>query len=79
MSDCAAAFLHARKVRRYEWPDIRCELVDDVQHPEFPAFIRAILDKVVGPDMVRSLGAKTDAGSIPEPKPAALRLFGGNL
>ena len=56
-----------------------CELVDDVQHPVFPAFIRAILDKVVGPDMVRSLGAKTDAGSIREPKPAALRLFGGNL
>ena len=28
--------------------------------------------------MVRSLGAKTDAGSIREPKPAALSLFGGN-
>ena len=56
-----------------------CELVDDVQHPVFPAFMRAILDKVVGPDMVRSLGAKTDAGSVREPKPAALGLFGGNL
>ena len=55
------------------------ELVDDVQHPVFPAFMRAILDKVVGPDMVRPLGAKTDAGSVREPKPAALRLFGGNL
>ena len=29
--------------------------------------------------MVRSLGAKTDAGSIREPQPAALRLFAGNF
>jgi hypothetical protein len=29
--------------------------------------------------MVRSLGAKTDAGSIREAKPAALRLLGGNF
>jgi hypothetical protein len=28
------------------------KLVDDVQHPVFLAFMRAILDKVVGPDMV---------------------------
>jgi hypothetical protein len=29
--------------------------------------------------MVRPLGAKTDAGSVCEPKPAALGLFGGNF
>ena len=29
--------------------------------------------------MVRPLGAKTDTGSVREPKPAALRLFGGNF
>lgn len=55
------------------------KLVDDVQHSVFLAFMRAILDKVVGPDMVRPLGAKTDTGSVREPKPAALRLFGGNF
>ena len=37
-----------------------CELVDHVEHPVFLAFMRAILDEVVGPDMVRPLGAKTD-------------------
>ena len=56
-----------------------CELVDHVEHPVFLAFMRAILDEVVGPDMVRPLGAKTDAGSVREPKPAALGLFGGNF
>ncbi len=56
-----------------------CELVDHVEHPVFPALMRAILDEVVGPNMVRPLGAKTDAGSIREPQPAALGLLGGNF
>jgi hypothetical protein len=55
------------------------KLVDDVQHSVFLILMRAILDKVVGPDMVRPLGTKTDAGSVREPQPAALGLFGGNL
>jgi hypothetical protein len=29
--------------------------------------------------MVRPLGAKSDAGSVHEPQPAALRLLGGNF
>ena len=33
------------------------ELVDDVQHAILPALMRAVLDEVVGPDMVRPLGA----------------------
>jgi hypothetical protein len=55
------------------------KLVDNVQHPVFLAFMRAILDKFVGPDMVRPLGAKSDAGSVREPKPAVLRLLGENF
>ncbi len=55
------------------------KLVDDVQHPVFPSLMRAILDKVVGPDMVRPLGAKTDTGSIRKPQPPALGLLGGNF
>jgi hypothetical protein len=39
----------------------------------------AILDKVVGPDMVWPLGTKSDAGSVREPQTAALRLLGGNF
>src|SRR4051794_39974470 len=39
----------------------------------------AILEKVVGPDMVAGLGPKADAGSVREPQPPALGLLLGNL
>ena len=55
------------------------ELVDDVQHPILPALMRAVLDEVVGPHMVRPLGAQTDAGSVVEPEPTPLRLFPRDL
>jgi hypothetical protein len=32
-----------------------CELVDHVEHAEFPSIVGAILDEVVGPDMVGML------------------------
>ena len=41
------------------------ELVDDVEHPILPSVVRAILDEVVGPDMVGVLRPETDAGSAP--------------
>ena len=31
------------------------ELVDDVEHAELPAVVGAVLDEVVGPDMVGAL------------------------
>jgi hypothetical protein len=37
------------------------ELVDEIEHPILPPFVRAILDEVIGPDMVRPLGAQTDS------------------
>ena len=52
------------------------ELIDDVQHPVLSTLMRAVLDKVVRPDMVRPLGPQTDAGSVIEPEPTPLRLFG---
>jgi len=55
------------------------KLVDDVQHPILPALMGAILNKVVGPDMVWSLGTKADARSVGEPESASLGLFGGNI
>ena len=55
------------------------ELVDDIQHPVLSAFVHAILDEVVRPDVVRPLGPQTDAGSIVEPEPAAPRLSGWNF
>ena len=37
------------------------ELVDDVQHPILAPVVGSILHEIVGPDMVRTLGPKTDA------------------
>jgi hypothetical protein len=51
------------------------ELVDYVEHAVLPALMGAVLDEVVGPNMVRVFGAKTDAGSVGEPETASLRLF----
>ena len=55
------------------------ELVDDVEQAELPAVMRAVLDEVVGPDMVGVLRAQPDAGAIVEPEPATLGLLGWDL
>jgi len=39
----------------------------------------AVLNEVVGPDVVRPAWAETDTRTVVEPQPAALRLFAGNL
>ena len=44
-----------------------------------PPFVRAILDEVIGPDMVGPLGAQTDTGSVRKPDATVLGLFGGDL
>ena len=51
------------------------ELIDDVQHAEFASIMGAILDEIVGPDMVRILWPQTDAGSVIQPQPPFLRLL----
>ena len=43
------------------------ELVDHVQHPVLAAVMGAILDEVVGPDVVRALGAEPDARPVRRP------------
>ena len=55
------------------------ELINHVEHSIFPSIVGAILDKVVGPDVITVLGTQPDAGSIRQPKPAALGLFMGDL
>ena len=55
------------------------ELVDDIQHAVLPSVMGAILDEVVGPDMVGPLGPQTDAGPVAQPEPAAFRLPGWDL
>src|SRR5215207_1103882 len=55
------------------------ELVDYIEHAEAPSVVGAILDKVVGPDMVGMFRAKPDAGVLVAPQPTAPGLLVGNL
>jgi hypothetical protein len=50
------------------------ELVDDVEHAVLPSVVGAVLDEVVGPDVVRVLGSQAETGPVREPEPAALGL-----
>ena len=40
------------------------ELIDHIEHPVLAAIMGAVLDEVVGPDMVGMLGPQADAGAI---------------
>jgi hypothetical protein len=55
------------------------ELVEHVEHPILASIVGAILDKVVGPDMIAVLRPQPDARSVGQPEPAALGLLMGNL
>ena len=55
------------------------ELVDDVEHADPAPVVGAVLDEVVGPDVIAVLGPEADAGPVVQPEAAALRLPGGNL
>ncbi len=55
------------------------ELVDHVEHAVFPAIMGAVLDEVVGPDVVGMLGPQADAGAVGQPQPAAFGLLGGTF
>ncbi|KQP95422.1 hypothetical protein ASF55_16395 [Methylobacterium sp. Leaf119] len=50
------------------------ELVDHVQHPELAALVRAGFDELVGADVITPFRFEPDAGPIPVPQPALLRL-----
>jgi hypothetical protein len=55
------------------------ELVDDVEHAVLPSLMGAVLDEVVGPDVVRVFGAQAEAGAVREPEPSPLGLLGRDL
>jgi hypothetical protein len=55
------------------------ELVGDVEHAVLPAIMSAVLDEVVGPDVVGMLRPQTNAGAICEPEAAPFGLLLGNL
>ena len=43
------------------------ELVQDIEHAEGPAVICPVMHEVIGPDVVRPLGAQPDAGAVVQP------------
>ncbi len=51
------------------------ELIDHIEHADFPAVVRAILDEVVRPDMVGIFRPKPDTRTVVQPQPPALRLL----
>jgi hypothetical protein len=55
------------------------ERVDEVEHPEPPAIMGAVLDEVIGPDRIAVLGPQPDARAVGQPEAASLGLLGGNL
>jgi hypothetical protein len=55
------------------------ELVEHVEHPILASVMGALLDEVVGPDMIALLRPQPDARSIGQPVPAALGLLRWDL
>jgi hypothetical protein len=53
--------------------------IDDVEHAVLPSVAGAVLDEVVGPDMVRVLRPQPQARAIMEPEPALLGLLPRDL
>jgi hypothetical protein len=55
------------------------ELVDDIEHAEPAPVVRAVLEEVVGPDVIAVLGTQADTGAVVKPEATALGLSGRNL
>jgi hypothetical protein len=55
------------------------KLVDDVQHPVLAPVMRAMLDEVVGPDIVGILRPQAHARAVIEPETRPHWLTSGNL
>ena len=55
------------------------KLVNDIEHPISASIVGAVLDKVVGPDVIAVLRPQPDARSAGQPQPASFGLFIGDL
>src|SRR5258706_3552627 len=53
------------------------ELVEQVEHPVLASLVGAVLNKVVGPDMITLLRRQPNARSVGQPQPPALGLLIG--
>ena len=55
------------------------ELVDDVEQANFASVMGALLEEVVGPDVIGALGPQPDARPLIQPQASALGLSGGDF
>ena len=55
------------------------ELVDDVEHPEPPPVVGALLDEVIGPHMIAMHWPQPDARAVRQPQSPAFGLRRGTL
>src|SRR5258708_11447492 len=55
------------------------KLVNDIEHPISASIVGAVLDKVVGPDLIALLRPQPDARSLGPPQPSSLGFFIRNL
>ena len=55
------------------------ELIDHIEHAIPPSIVSAVFDEVIGPDVIPALGPQSNAGSVRQPKPAALGLLTGDV
>ena len=55
------------------------ELVNDIEHPISASIVGAVLDKIVGPDVITVLRPQPDARSVGQPEPGSFGLFIGDL
>jgi hypothetical protein len=55
------------------------KLVNDIEHPISASVVGAVLDKVVGPDVIAALRPQPAARSVGQPEPASFGLFIGDL
>ena len=55
------------------------ELIDNIEHSVLAGVVGAVLDEVVGPDVIRAFRAQADAGAVGKPQAATFRLLMGDL
>ena len=55
------------------------KLVNDIEHPISASIVGAVLDKIVGPDVITVLRAQPNTRSVGQPEPAALGLLRWDL
>ena len=63
----------------YDVQALSAEFVDDRQHLDGAAIVRAVFDKIIGPDMVAMGRPEPDTRSIVEPQTSSFGLLLRNL